>query len=94
MTVTANQPILLRRLRALPWTEIGVAGRERARGHGRAETRSVSVVSLDPCPDLGREFLPGARRFRRRLRPSVAIGRRIEVAADLEHVTLTCAGRW
>jgi predicted transposase YbfD/YdcC len=60
MTVKANQPILLRRLRALPWTEIGVAGRERARGHGRAETRSVSVVSLDPCPDLGREFFPHA----------------------------------
>jgi predicted transposase YbfD/YdcC len=55
-----NQPTLLRRLRALPWTQIGVAARERGRGHGRVETRTVSVVSLHPCPDLGGEFFPHA----------------------------------
>jgi predicted transposase YbfD/YdcC len=60
LTAKRNQPTLLRRLRALPWTQIGVAARERGRGHGRVETRTISVVSLDPCPDLGGEFFPHA----------------------------------
>jgi predicted transposase YbfD/YdcC len=55
-----NQPTLLRRLRALPWTRIGVAARERGRGHGRVETRTISVVSLQPCPDRSGEFFPHA----------------------------------
>jgi hypothetical protein len=33
LTAKLNQPTLLRRLRALPWKQIGVAGRERGRGH-------------------------------------------------------------
>lgn len=75
MTIKANQPRLLARVRALPWTDIGVAARERARGHGRVETRTVSVVSLHPCPDRGGEFFPHAAqaiklvRRRRPLRP-------------------------
>jgi predicted transposase YbfD/YdcC len=61
LPVKANQPTLLRRLRALPWTAIGVAARERCRGHGRAETRTIAVVSLDPLPDFGNgEFFPHA----------------------------------
>jgi predicted transposase YbfD/YdcC len=60
LTAKLNQPTLLRRLRALPWTQIGVAARERGRGHGRAETRTISVVSLNPCPDGGGEFFPHA----------------------------------
>jgi hypothetical protein len=59
MTVKANQPTLLRRLRA-PWAQIDVAARERARGHGRAESRTISVLSLDPCPDQRGEFFPHA----------------------------------
>jgi predicted transposase YbfD/YdcC len=60
LTAKSNQPTLLRRLRALPWKQLGVAARERGRGHGRVETRSISVVSLRPCPDLGGEFFPHA----------------------------------
>jgi predicted transposase YbfD/YdcC len=60
LTAKGNQPTLLRRLRALPWKQIGVAARERGRGHGRVETRTISVVSLDPCPDQGGEFFPHA----------------------------------
>ncbi len=60
MTVKANQPTLLRRVRALPWAQIEIAARERARGHGRAESRTISVVSLQRCPDLGGEFFPHA----------------------------------
>ncbi|WP_219420464.1 ISAs1 family transposase [Pseudonocardia nigra] len=75
MTIKANQPKLLARVRALPWADIGVAARGRARGHGRVETRAISVVSLHPCPDLGGEFFPHAAqaiklvRRRRPLRP-------------------------
>lgn len=61
LTVKANQPTLLARLRELPWAQIGAAARERARGHGRVETRTISVVSLHPCPDLGGEFFPPRR---------------------------------
>ena len=59
-------------MRALPWKQIGVAGREHGRGHGRVETRPISVVSLQPCPDLGGEFFPHAAqaiKVIRRLRP-------------------------
>lgn len=73
LPVKANQPTLLRRLRALPWTAIGVHARERCRGHGRAETRSIAVVSLHPLPDFGTgEFFPYAAqavRIVRRRRP-------------------------
>jgi predicted transposase YbfD/YdcC len=75
MTIKANQPRLLARIRSLPWAEIGVAARGRARGHGRVESRTISVVSLHPCPDLGGEFFPYAAqaiklvRRRRPLRP-------------------------
>jgi predicted transposase YbfD/YdcC len=60
LTAKLNQPTLLRRLRALPWKQIDVAARERGHGHGRVETRTISVVSLDPCPDAGGEFFPHA----------------------------------
>ena len=60
LTVKANQPTLLRRLRALPWSQIEVANRQQARGHGRVETRAITVVSLTRCPDLGGEFFPHA----------------------------------
>jgi predicted transposase YbfD/YdcC len=60
LSAKRNQPTLLRRLRALPWTQIGVAAREHGRGHGRVETRTISVVSLNPCPDQGGEFFPHA----------------------------------
>lgn len=60
LTAKLNQPTLLRRLRTLPWKQIGVAARERGRGHGRVETRTISVVSLDPCPDQFGPFFPHA----------------------------------
>jgi predicted transposase YbfD/YdcC len=60
LTVKANQPTLLRRMRALPWAQIDVANRQQARGHGRVETRAITVVSLERCPDLGGEFFPHA----------------------------------
>ncbi|OLM28121.1 Mobile element protein [Pseudonocardia sp. Ae717_Ps2] len=75
MTVKANQPTLLARLRALPWKMTGPAARQRARGHGRVETRTISVLSLQRCPDRGGEFFPHAAqairliRRRRPLRP-------------------------
>jgi predicted transposase YbfD/YdcC len=60
LTVKANQPTLLGRLRALPWARIEVAARARARGHGRVETRAITVISLARRPDAGGEFFPHA----------------------------------
>jgi predicted transposase YbfD/YdcC len=74
LTAKLNQPTLLRRLRALPWKQIGVAGRERGRGHGRVETRQISVVSLHPCPDLGGEFFPHAAQAIKVVRRRRALG--------------------
>jgi predicted transposase YbfD/YdcC len=71
-----NQPTLLRRLRALPWKQIGVAGRERGRGHGRVETRSIAVVSLHPRPDPGGEFFPHAAQAIKVVRRRRALGSR------------------
>ena len=76
LTAKLNQPTLLRRLRALPWKQIGVAGRERGRGHGRVETRAVSVVSLHPCPDRGGEFFPHAAQAIQVVRRRRALGSR------------------
>jgi len=74
LTAKRNQPTLLRRLRALPWKQIGVAARERGRGHGRIETRQISVVSLHPCPDLGGEFFPHAAQAIKVVRRRRALG--------------------
>ena len=76
LSAKLNQPTLLRRLRALPWKQIGVAGRERGRGHGRVETRQVSVVSLHPCPDAGGEFFPHAAQAIKLVRRRRALGSR------------------
>lgn len=76
LSAKLNQPTLLRRLRALPWTQIGVAARERGRGHGRVETRTVSVVSLHPCPDRGGEFFPHAAQAIKLVRRRRALGSR------------------
>jgi predicted transposase YbfD/YdcC len=76
LTAKLNQPTLLRRLRALPWTQIGVAARERGRGHGRVETRTISVVSLHPCPDGGGEFFPHAAQAIKVVRRRRALGSR------------------
>ena len=76
LSAKRNQPTLLRRLRALPWTQIGVAAREHGRGHGRVETRTISVVSLNPCPDQGGEFFPHAAQAIKVVRRRRALGSR------------------
>ena len=76
LTAKLNQPTLLRRLRTLPWKQIGIAGRERGRGHGRVETRTISVVSLHPCPDGGGEFFPHAAQAIKVVRRRRALGSR------------------
>jgi predicted transposase YbfD/YdcC len=76
LTAKRNQPTLLRRLRALPWAQIEVAARERGRGHGRIEARTISVVSLDPCPDRGGAFFPHAAQAIKVVRRRRALGSR------------------
>ena len=49
---------------------------ERGRSHGRVETRTVSVVSLHPCPDAGGEFFPHAAQAIKVVRRRRALGSR------------------
>jgi predicted transposase YbfD/YdcC len=53
VTVKANQPTLLRRLRTLPWAQVGVGHRTHDRGHGRRETRTTKAVTVDTPGGLG-----------------------------------------
>ncbi len=93
LTAKLNQPTLLRRLRALPWAQIGVASRERGRGHGRVETRQVSVVSLHPCPDRGGEFLPHAAQAIKVVRRRRALGSRKWTTVTVYAITSLTAGQ-
>jgi predicted transposase YbfD/YdcC len=93
LTAKLNQPTLLRRLRALPWKQIGVAGRDRGRGHGRVETRQVSVVSLHPCPDLGGEFFPHAAQAIKVVRRRRALGSRKWTTVTVYAITSLTAGQ-
>nr|WP_308252950.1 transposase [Pseudonocardia sp. ICBG601] len=59
MTIKANQPTLLARVRALPWTQIGVADRQRGRGTARPR-RDPHDQRGQPAPlsRPGRRVLP------------------------------------
>lgn len=46
LTVKANQPTLLRQLRALPWRDVPIVDRTRDQGHARAETRIVKLTEI------------------------------------------------
>lgn len=61
LTAKLNQPTLLRRLRALPWTQIGVAARERGRGSrpGRDPLDQRGQPRSMPGPERG--VLPARR---------------------------------
>ena len=95
LTAKLNQPTLLRRLRALPWKQIGVAARERGRGHGRVETRTISVVSLRPVPRPGRGVLPARRPSHQGRAPPTRTGQPEVDHRDRlrDHLTDRVAGR-
>ena len=46
LTVKANHPSLLQRLRSLPWPAVPVADRTHAKGHGRRESRTVKLTAI------------------------------------------------
>src|ERR1700736_3182696 len=45
MIVKSNQPKLLARLKALPWSEVPVTAPDDAHGHGREERRTLKVLT-------------------------------------------------
>ncbi len=53
VTVKANQPTLLHRLRTLPWAQVSVGHRTQERGHGRWETRTRRAVTVTTPGGLG-----------------------------------------
>ena len=46
LTVKANHPSLLRRVRSLPWKDVPVADRTHDKGHGRIEQRTVKLTAV------------------------------------------------
>ena len=53
VTVKANQPTVLRRLKTLPWAQVSVGHRSSERGHGRRETRTLKAVTVNMPGGLG-----------------------------------------
>lgn len=53
VTVKANQPALLARLKTLPWAQVSVGHRTRDHGHGRRETRTLKAVTVNTPGGLG-----------------------------------------
>jgi predicted transposase YbfD/YdcC len=46
LTVKANQPKLLARLRRLPWLQVPVADQTSSKGHGRRESRTLKITAV------------------------------------------------
>lgn len=46
LTVKANQPRLLRQVKALPWTEVPVADTTTGKAHGRREQRTLKLTAV------------------------------------------------
>jgi predicted transposase YbfD/YdcC len=67
LTVKPNQPSLHAQLAALPWRAVPVADTTRARGHGRAERRTLKVTAV--AAGLGFPHAAQAIRIIRRHRP-------------------------
>jgi predicted transposase YbfD/YdcC len=70
VTVKTNQRSLHQRLRALPWPAVPVGDRTRDRGHGRRETRTVTVVTVATPGGLGFPHAAQAVRITRTRRTS------------------------
>jgi len=70
--VKGNQPTLLARLRALPWTAVAVAHTSTGRGHGRIEKRTLTAVTVPA--GLGFPHATQAIRITRTSRPITRTG--------------------
>jgi len=46
LTVKANQPSLLRQLKALPWKHVPIADQSSGKRHGRSEHRSIKLTAV------------------------------------------------
>jgi predicted transposase YbfD/YdcC len=80
VTVKANQPTLLRRLRTLPWARVGVGHQTHDQGHGRRETRTTKAVTVDTPGGLG---FPHAAQAVRIIRTRTVKGKTTREAAYL-----------
>ncbi|MDS1269607.1 ISAs1 family transposase [Lipingzhangella sp. LS1_29] len=62
LTVKANRPSLLDRVKRLPWAQAPTGDTDRHRAHGRAETRTVKALTVE---GLGFPYATQAVRIRR-----------------------------
>lgn len=96
LTVKGNQPRLLAAVKQLPWDEVDVGAQSWDKAHGRAEWRTVKVVTVTPgLPFPGR---PQAVQIIRRTRRLGAVKWHVEVVYAItsltaEHATPAEIGR-
>lgn len=67
LTVKANQPTLLRQLKALPWTDVPVADITTGKAHGRQEQRTLKLTAV--TAGIGFPHAALALQITRRRRP-------------------------
>jgi predicted transposase YbfD/YdcC len=67
LTVKANQPTLLRQLRALPWQDVPVADTTTDKAHGRHEQRTLKLTTI--AAGIGFPHAALALQITRRRRP-------------------------
>ena len=72
LTVKANHPTLLKRMRALPWRDMPVADRTHDKGHGRTESRTVKVTGV--AAGIGFPYARQAIQVTRRTRRGTTAG--------------------
>ena len=67
LTVKANQPTLLRQLKALPWDDVPVADTATGKAHGRQEQRTLKLTAV--TAGIGFPHAALALQITRRRRP-------------------------
>lgn len=91
LPIKGNQSGLHARLRGLPWSQAATSTHDRSRGHGRAETRGLKILTLDA--DLRTGLLGARQAIRiRRWRQHTGQAARIETVhylTDLDPKTAT-----
>lgn len=86
LTVKANQPTLLRQLKALPWADIPIVDSTVDRAHGRREQRTLKLTGLSA--GIGFPHAALALQITRRRRPLAGGRWRTEVLYAITDLTI------
>jgi predicted transposase YbfD/YdcC len=109
LTIKANQPLLRKRCKALPWKQIPILDRSTGKPrHGRLETRTLQATEIDSVTGIGfpgavqllrvtriRTVISGHRRIRKQTRETVYVVTSLAVTdADHQQIADWLRGHW